>query len=55
MYRTFNCGVGMVICVAKNDKAAVLDCLTKAGETAWEIGVIQTQSKGGGAIELCGD
>jgi len=55
MYRTFNCGVGMVICVAKNDKAAVLDCLTKAGETAWEIGVIQTQSKGGGAIELCSD
>ena len=40
MYRTFNCGVGMVVCVDKNDQAAALECLAKAGETAWVIGEI---------------
>jgi phosphoribosylformylglycinamidine cyclo-ligase len=55
MYRTFNCGVGMVICVVENDEAAALDCLMKAGETAWVIGMIQTKPKGAAVIELCGD
>lgn len=41
MYRTFNCGVGMVVCVDKNDQAAALECLAKAGETAWMIGSIE--------------
>jgi phosphoribosylaminoimidazole (AIR) synthetase len=31
----------MVICVDKNDQSASLECLAKAGETAWVIGAIE--------------
>ncbi|MCK8215247.1 phosphoribosylformylglycinamidine cyclo-ligase, partial [Erwinia amylovora] len=41
MYRTFNCGVGMVIALspAEADKARQL--MNDAGEKAWKIGVIK--------------
>ncbi|MDX1519458.1 MAG: phosphoribosylformylglycinamidine cyclo-ligase [Gammaproteobacteria bacterium] len=42
MFRTFNCGVGMVICVAEDDLAETLRCLASNGETAWKIGQIRT-------------
>jgi phosphoribosylformylglycinamidine cyclo-ligase len=41
MYRTFNCGVGMVLCVAKADAGQTVELLTAAGETAWCIGRIE--------------
>ena len=44
MYRTFNCGIGMIVVVNKNDAAAVLNQLEAAGETAWIIGTIQVRS-----------
>ncbi len=40
MYRTFNCGVGMVLCVAQSHKAAVISHLNSAGHSAWELGEI---------------
>jgi len=40
MYRVLNCGVGMVICVAQQDVAQVLECLKQSGEQAWQIGEI---------------
>lgn len=40
MYRTFNCGVGMVLCVAAQDAARTLSHLRAAGHNAWEIGRI---------------
>jgi phosphoribosylformylglycinamidine cyclo-ligase len=40
MYRTFNCGVGMVLCVAALDVARTLSHLQAAGYGAWEIGHI---------------
>jgi len=40
MYRTFNCGVGMVVCVAPEDEAAALQALQEAGHRAWPIGRI---------------
>ena len=40
MYRTFNCGVGMIICVNAADKDNALESLTASGETAWVIGHI---------------
>lgn len=40
MYRTFNCGVGMVLCVAQQDAAQALALLETAGHSAWEIGRI---------------
>ena len=42
MYRTFNCGVGMVICVAREDAAKTLAILQTEGHDTWEIGRIVT-------------
>ncbi|MFZ5592785.1 MAG: phosphoribosylformylglycinamidine cyclo-ligase [Pseudomonadota bacterium] len=42
MYRTFNCGVGMVVCVAGGDADTTLNILKSQGETAWRIGRIET-------------
>jgi phosphoribosylformylglycinamidine cyclo-ligase len=41
MYRTFNCGVGMVIVVTEEDQAQALSTLAEAGESPWVIGHIQ--------------
>jgi phosphoribosylformylglycinamidine cyclo-ligase len=41
MYRTFNCGVGMVIVVDAEDQAKTLAARTKAGESPWVIGHIK--------------
>jgi phosphoribosylformylglycinamidine cyclo-ligase len=49
MYRTFNCGVGMVICVAEADVSATLEQLNGFGHHAWKIG--QTTS-GNNEVEL---
>ena len=40
MYRTFNCGVGMVLVVAADSVAGCLDNLKQQGEHAWCIGHI---------------
>jgi len=45
MYRTFNCGIGMVICVAQSDVAATLAELNGAGETACVIGHIEASNE----------
>jgi phosphoribosylformylglycinamidine cyclo-ligase len=41
MLRTFNCGIGMVICVAHSDKDKAMQYLREAGEQVWDIGVIE--------------
>ncbi|MFZ4125276.1 MAG: phosphoribosylformylglycinamidine cyclo-ligase [Rickettsiales bacterium] len=38
MLRTFNCGIGMILVVAKEDAAHVLSALESTGELAGEIG-----------------
>jgi phosphoribosylformylglycinamidine cyclo-ligase len=40
MYRTFNCGVGMVLCVSPEHESATLSKLAASGHTAWTIGSI---------------
>ena len=42
MWRTFNCGVGMVIAVAAEDANQSLDILKSMGENAWQIGKLVT-------------
>ncbi len=49
MYRTFNCGVGMVVCVAEEHAESTLARLNAAGHDAWEIGSIV---QGSGQVEL---
>ncbi len=45
MYRTFNCGVGMVICVASDMATKALQVLQDLGETAWVVGSIESSSQ----------
>ena len=40
MRRTFNCGVGLVVCVAEEVAEPALALLREAGETAWRLGHI---------------
>lgn len=41
MYRTFNCGIGMVVCLPSEEVDAALDILQADGETAWRIGTVE--------------
>jgi len=40
MYKTFNCGVGMVLVVSKDELEKSMTLLNDAGENAWHIGEI---------------
>jgi phosphoribosylformylglycinamidine cyclo-ligase len=46
MYKTFNCGIGMAVIVAKEHATAAQKLLQVAGETVFEIGYIRTQQAG---------
>ena len=37
---TFNCGIGMIVCIAAEDEKATLEILAKQGERAFVIGEI---------------
>ena len=44
MYRTFNCGIGMVVIIAKEDADAVQAFLSEQGETVYRLGVIRERN-----------
>jgi len=46
MYRTFNCGVGMVVCVSEKDRDEAINSLESSGETAWKIGEVELKQEG---------
>lgn len=52
MYRTFNCGIGMVVCVAEEDAERTLELLKAEGEIAWRIGQITAAKRSGPAHVL---
>ena len=54
MYRTFNCGVGMIIAVAAGDTDQALQVLAEQGEDAWVIGTIAGAEAGEQQVELQG-
>jgi len=43
MYRTFNCGIGMVVVVSKADAARAISQLQASGESVWQIGQIRAR------------
>ena len=43
MFRTFNCGIGMVVIVSQADAAKAISQLAAAGEKAWKIGEIRAR------------
>jgi len=45
MLVTFNCGVGMIVCVDSADEAATLALLAEQGETAFSLGKIVPAEK----------
>ncbi|MFZ5780972.1 MAG: phosphoribosylformylglycinamidine cyclo-ligase [Pseudomonadota bacterium] len=46
MLRTFNCGLGMVLIVARADAGAVTRVLTEAGESVAEVGMVESAPEG---------
>lgn len=54
MYRTFNCGVGMVIAVPASEKDNALSILRAAGENAFVIGSIAKSTGDEHQVELQG-
>ena len=46
MYRTFNCGIGMVLVVNAEDADAIQKFLQQQGETIYQIGRIRTREVG---------
>ncbi len=54
MNRTFNCGVGMVICVPKEHALAAIEILNSHGEHAWQIGTITDSGADEEQVELQG-
>ena len=52
MYRTFNCGVGMVIALPADQADAAVKFMQDAGEQAWVIGHIDTAADGEEQVEI---
>lgn len=52
MYRTFNCGVGMVVALPKDQAQKAIEVLTACGEKAWVIGSIESQAQGEEQVEI---
>ena len=46
MYRTFNCGVGMICVVSRDDAEKTVEILNSCGEKSWIIGSIESAEKG---------
>lgn len=54
MYRTFNCGVGMILVVPANELENSLNILKEQGENAWHIGEIQDAAQGEEQVDIVG-
>ncbi len=52
MYRTFNCGVGMILAVDAADAEQALAILNAEGEAAWQIGTIAARQGDEPAVEI---
>ena len=55
MYRTFNCGVGMVIAVPNAEAERAVELLNQLGEDAWVIGRIADAAENDEQVEILAD
>ncbi len=53
MLRTFNCGVGMMVCLPEDQANAACEQLVEAGERAWVVGRLETGA-GPAVVEYAG-
>ncbi|EOD80270.1 Phosphoribosylformylglycinamidine cyclo-ligase [Grimontia indica] len=54
MYRTFNCGVGLVIALPADQAQKAIDILNQEGESAWLLGTIENAAAGEEQVEIKG-
>ncbi|MDZ4097938.1 MAG: phosphoribosylformylglycinamidine cyclo-ligase, partial [Methylophilaceae bacterium] len=54
MLTTFNCGIGMIVCVAPEDAAKTVATLNASGETAFSIGQIIASENGKAVLYVNG-
>ena len=52
MFRTFNCGIGMVLIVKAKETDDILEYLLALGETPWVMGEIAVQHSGEPQVEI---
>lgn len=52
MYRTFNCGVGMIVALDKADAEKAVEILNANGEKAWAIGSIENAADNEEQVEI---
>lgn len=52
MYRTFNCGVGMIVALDKADAEKAVEILNANGEKAWVIGSIENAADNEEQVEI---
>nr|WP_243891684.1 phosphoribosylformylglycinamidine cyclo-ligase [Shewanella algae] len=52
MYRTFNCGVGMIVALPQAEAAAAIELLKTKGENAWQIGTIANRNQQEEQVEI---
>lgn len=45
MYKTFNCGVGMIVCVSPENTNNTIEFISGMGESAWQIGTVIPKGK----------
>tara|TARA_S200000501_G_scaffold378495_1_gene441416 strand:- start:6818 stop:7876 length:1059 start_codon:yes stop_codon:yes gene_type:complete len=52
MYRTFNCGIGMIVVVPAAQLEDAISLLTAEGENAWHVGNISESTQGKAQVNL---
>ncbi|POF57735.1 phosphoribosylformylglycinamidine cyclo-ligase, partial [Vibrio vulnificus] len=52
MYRTFNCGVGLIVALPQDQAEAAVALLQQEGEKAWVIGAIAQAEAGEEQVEI---
>lgn len=50
MYRTFNCGVGMVLVVSPKEEEKTIGLLRASGEQAWRLGTVRERDGAGDQV-----